>query len=319
MREALVVAVAGLGVRALLDHRADAGRGVGLGEGQRLHRRRHAPIVRSSAADSPTSQRAARRSTGRRPGHGSGLRHHPADPSGRRQLSVGVGAGGGDEREVAGLAAQHAAPQVARGRRRRRRTGRRRRRTRRPRRARPRAGRRPSPRSRRRSGRRRARPASRRGRRRGRRGRTGRRPDGTPPAPGRRAGPGSRPSASALSSATGPPVNSTSVPVVRPSQGGSTAPTGTCEGRLSTTPSVPSSSWSSSSTTVRAKCGSESTGAATSRRPAAGSAGGTSRGCSVTPPGCPVAGLRGHEWDTSPVRTVKGPPFGLSRRILTFV
>ena len=82
--------------------------------------------------------------------------------------------------------------------------------------------------------------------------------------------PSEAPTASAESVLTGPPWNSTSgAPAsVGPARAGS-PPTGTVEGRLSTTPSAPSSSRSSSSTTVRSKFGSSSVGVATSRSPTA--------------------------------------------------
>src|SRR5262249_59296795 len=91
----------------------------------------------------------------------------------------------------------------------------------------------------------------------------GARRPGAPPGPGTRAGP------RALSGATGPPLNPTDGPLASSVQGSSTRPTGTFVGRFSTTPSVPSSgSSSTTSTTVRRKLGSPSNGVATSSRPA---------------------------------------------------
>ena len=80
--------------------------------------------------------------------------------------------------------------------------------------------------------------------------------------------PGTIASASALFGATGPPRKTTDGPVTRSVQDSRTCPTGTSVGRLSTTPSVPSSGSSSTMrTTVRRKFGSPSNGVATSSRP----------------------------------------------------
>src|SRR5499427_4569646 len=73
----------------------------------------------------------------------------------------------------------------------------------------------------------------------------------------------------ALFGATGPPRNTTEGLLTRSVQGSSTRPTGTLVGRFKTTPRVPSSgSSSTTSTTVRLKLGSPSMGVATSSRPA---------------------------------------------------
>src|SRR3954447_9241176 len=75
------------------------------------------------------------------------------------------------------------------------------------------------------------------------------------------------PTASAESVLTGPPWNSTSGEPASAPQSGRISSTGTCEGRLSTTPSAPSSSASRTSTTLRSKLGSSSIGVATRRSP----------------------------------------------------
>ena len=84
--------------------------------------------------------------------------------------------------------------------------------------------------------------------RRGRPGRAGRRP-GASRAARRRRRPGTRARPSAESSATGPPWKSTPGSVASGCQTGRTSATSTGVGRLITTPSAPSSSWSSTSTT----------------------------------------------------------------------
>src|SRR5262249_14096570 len=75
-------------------------------------------------------------------------------------------------------------------------------------------------------------------------------------------------SASALFGEIGPPRNTTGGPDASGGQGSSTWASGISVGRLSTTPSVPSSRSSSPiKTTVRRKLGSPSSGVAASRRP----------------------------------------------------
>ena len=81
--------------------------------------------------------------------------------------------------------------------------------------------------------------------------------------------PGTLARPSALFGATGPPLKTTDGSLTSSVHGSSTRPTGTLVGRFSTTPRVPSSgSSSTTSTTVRLKLGSPSNGVATSSRPA---------------------------------------------------